>query len=260
MAPDPPGIPADLLGSMIEFAHGRMADARRSCAQSDRTAVLHALHQLKGMCVHTGDEVLVRRVHAVEARATAAADIEMIASVLASGLPPIGAALEALDPHRTLPRTRELTDVIHPVLAEARRVAGRRGIALTLVPPRRSFALPARTAMMLVDLLGHLVRNAVVHGSGDGAVTVAIDVTVGDGGLVCSVENTGRLRDEPPDPGVDTGRGLALTAVADQVRRAGGRFEHGRTDGGYAARIRLPESWCEPARPSNHSEKSPFTH
>lgn len=237
-----PGLPANLLGQLIDYAHGRIAYARAGADNADRTGVLHALHQLKGICAHAADETLVVRIHQLEDTVVQCATSEAITQALRDELPPIEAALEHLDPRGDAIRTLELDDIVARAGVEARRIAARRDIDLSLATTSPTGAtIPARTAMMVFDVIGHLVRNAVVHGAGDRRVSVAFTVRLDpDTGLTWEVTNHGRLARRTDEIDLDSGRGVALGAVGAELARNGGRLEHGPLPDGYRAVIHLP--------------------
>jgi len=243
-----PGLPANLLGQLIDYAHGRIAYARSAAANADRTGVLHALHQLKGICAHTADEMLVSRIHVLEDTVLQCTNTEAIALALGAELPAIETALEQLDPRGEAIRTIALDDIVARAAVEARRIASRRDIDLALAQADPTgVTIPARTAMMLLDVIGHLVRNAVVHGARDRRVRVAFHVGVDSTtGLVWEVTNHGPVAARGGRPDIDSGRGIALDAVAAELARNGGRLDHGPLADGYRAAIHLPAgALCE---------------
>jgi HPt (histidine-containing phosphotransfer) domain-containing protein len=235
-------LPANLLGQLIDYAHGRTAYARSAADNADRTGVLHALHQLKGICAHTADDSLVARIHHLEDTVLQCVTAEAITHALRDELPAIEAALEQLDPRGDAIRTLALDDIVARAGVEARRIAARRDIDLALAPTAPTGAIiPARTAMMVLDVIGHLVRNAVVHGAGDRQVNVVFTVRVDpDMGLTWEVTNHGRLARGTDEIDIDSGRGVALDAVGAELARNGGRLEHGPLPDGYRAVIHLP--------------------
>ncbi len=248
MSPDHESyVPPLLLGLMIDHAHGRIAYARGACANSDRTGVLHALHQLKGMCAHTRDDRLTERIHQLEDAVIGCGDIPHIKGVLDHQLPQVEAALRALDPRGDAVHVLPLDDIVERVVAETRRVAARRGVHLTLgVPPPTDALVAARSGMVLLDHLGHLVRNAVAHGAASGSVTVKMVLRVDPtDGLTWIVANQGAV-ETAGAVDIDAGRGVALAAVAADLARIGGRLEHGPVDGGYQASIHLPADALRP--------------
>lgn len=242
------GLPPNLLGQLIDYAHGRIAYARSAAGNADRTGVLHALHQLKGICAHAADEALAGRIHELEERVLRSSGPDAIVEALRDELPEIESALEHLDHRGSAIRALPLDDIVARAAAEARRVAKRRHVELTLAHTDPTGAtIPARTAMMLFDVIGHLVRNAVVHGSANGRVAVAFHIHVHpDTGLSWEVANRGQHASSPPALDIDSGRGIALDAVGAELVRNGGRLEHGPVTDGYRATIHLPpDALCE---------------
>lgn len=233
-------LPADVLGVLLDAAHGRMAAARRAAAGARGPELALALHSLKGLCGQAGATDLARVVHELEdacdGPAGASADLEARLGAVAAGLEALPGADRAV---RVLP----VEAVVDRIVSEMDGVASRRGVRLAVERAGRpGLALPARTAGLLLDVLGHLARNAVVHGGATGAVRVRIflDRAV-DGQLVAEVSDDGTGSGAPPaPPDLDAGRGRGLDAAAARVRDAGGRLTHGPATNGYRARLALP--------------------
>ncbi len=187
-----------------------------------------AAHSLKGLTAQAGDIALAEEVHALESA------IEELRRVDAPARPaPVAAIVERLHEveHALAARTGpgvtrdvELQQIADAASTEVRRVADRRGIVVSVelvVPP--GIRVPRRVAGVLVDALGHILRNAVTHGSPHGgAIRIAfrrepegLSVVIGDRGNAES-----RAVEHAPD--LDSGRGVGLRAAHSRLTAIGG--------------------------------------
>lgn len=177
--------------------------------------------------MQAGDIALAEEVHAIEpaldelgrdsgdrAAATAAV-VERIRAVeraLASRVGP-GVA-----------RDVDLEQVADAARAEALRAAARRDVLLSVeVVVPRGARVPRRIAGVLVDVLGHLARNAVAHGTPDGG-TLRISVETGPEVLTIVVADHGdrERANVTRRPDLTSGRGVGLRAVQGRLAALGG--------------------------------------
>lgn len=232
---------------MIDVALGRVERVRAALDHSDLNRVVRELHQLKGACLTSNQTALAERVHSLEAL-VAAGPTPTLRSRVTDELSAIAQAIDRIDGHRPDGRMTVTSQMVEMIWGEAVRASSRRDVDLTRIEkPITVTELPVRTSALLVDLCGHLVRNAVVHGSGGGAVAIALGVDHTDGTLCVSVVSRGRTRHGVGDVTADHGRGVALAAIQYELRQQGGLLRHGPTSDGYVAEIRLPDEWMRPA-------------
>jgi chemotaxis protein histidine kinase CheA len=206
-----------------------------------------AAHSLKGLTAQAGDIALAEEVHSIEtaleqlriidvhARSAAAAD-------LITRLRAVEARLTARGGPDAV-RDMDLQQVADAARAEVQRVARRRGIAVTVelvMPP--AIRIPRRVAGVLVDALGHILRNAVTHGTQHGgALHIAFSrepdtllVVVGDRGNAES-----RAADRVPD--LESGRGVGLQAAHSRLTAIGGDLTLSPAPwGGTSVTVRVP--------------------
>ncbi len=249
----PPELSASLLGLYIDEALGR-AEAivaaltvRTSPNDGDVDWAMLAAHSLKGLTAQVGDVALAEEVHALEGA------IEELRRFDASARSaPVAIIVERLHgTERTLAgragpgvtRDVELEQIADAASAEVRRVADRRGIDVSvemIVPP--GIRIPRRAAGVLVDALGHILRNAVTHGSPHGgAIRIAfrrepdaLSVVIGDRGNAES-----RAAERTPD--LDTGRGVGLQAAHSRLTAIGGDLTLSPAPwGGTSVTVRVP--------------------
>ena len=252
--PRPPhDLSPQLLGLYIDEALGRAAAivaALTVQAPPDDGAIdwaMLAAHSLKGLTAQAGDIALAEDVHDVE---TALHDLRTLdvpaRSAAATDLITRLRSIEARLTTRGGPnavRDIELQQVADAARAEVRRVATRRGIAVTveLVMPQ-DIRIPRRVAGVLVDALGHILRNAVTHGTQHGgALHIAFSrepetllVVVGDRGNAES-----RAVDRTPD--LESGRGVGLQAAHSRLTAVGGDLTISPAPwGGTSVTVRVP--------------------
>ncbi len=206
-----------------------------------------AAHSLKGLTAQAGNIALAEEVHALEGA------IEELRRLDASVRPtPTAIIVERLHGiERTLAghegpgvtRDVELEQIADAAATEVRRVADRRGIAVSVelvVPP--GIRVPRRIAGVLVDALGHILRNAVIHGSPHGgAIRIAfrrepkaLSVVIGDRGNAES-----RAVEHAPD--LDSGRGVGLQAAHSRLTAIGGDLTFSPAPwGGTSVTLRAP--------------------
>ncbi len=238
---------AAVLGTFLDAAFGRIVATREAAASGDADGVLLELHSLKGLCAQAGERASALMVHELEERVATAGPA---GSQLASGLARIEAALAAIPGAATAPRTVPATAVLERIVDELRAVAARRGVDLRVAQAiAPGDPVPRRTAGLLFDVLGHLARNAVVHGASAGRVTVRVAIGVAADGVTCTIEDDGT--GPPPrregSVDIDAGRGRGLAAASARVAQAGGRLVHGPTPSGFHAQVWLPPDWLRPA-------------
>lgn len=240
-----PDFAAAALGTFLDAAFGRIAAARHAAAAGNAEELLLELHSLKGLCAQAGARGPAEVAHDLEERVLT----EGVATpALASGLDGVEATLATMPGAATAPRTVPVAAVVERIAGEMRAVARRRGVDVQVAataPAQQS--LPRRTAGLLFDVLGHLARNAVVHGAGGGRVRVALTVVLDADGITCTLDDDGAVNraDVPVD--VDAGRGLGLAAASARVTQAGGRIEYGARSPGFRATVWLPPDWCHAA-------------
>ena len=206
-----------------------------------------AAHSLKGLTAQAGDIALADEVHALEGA------IQQLRSIEAAERPaPVALIVERLHAvERTLTsragpgvtRDVDLEQIADAAAAEVRRIADRRGIAVSVelvVPP--GIRVPRRAAGVLVDALGHILRNAVTHGSPHGgAIRIAfrresdaLSVVIGDRGNAES-----RAAERVPD--LDSGRGVGLQAAHSRLTAIGGDLTLSPAPwGGTSVTVRVP--------------------
>lgn len=243
-----------LLGIYVDEALGRVASIVAALtvgpAPDDATLdwVMLPAHSLKGLTAQAGDVRLAEEVHSIEgalgrlrtanldARATPASEI-------VERLRAIERELQG----RVAPAARQidLRQIADAVAAEVRRVASRQQVQVgvdLLVP--EGVAISRRVGGVLIDALGHVARNAVVHGTPRGGTVrivfsrepEAIVVVLSDHG---SAPGTGAPGERPPD--LDSGRGVGLQAAHGRLMSVGGELSlSSGAWGGTSVTIRLP--------------------
>lgn len=249
----PPELSASLLGLYVDEALGR-AEAMvaaltvgTSPTDGDVDWAMLAAHSLKGLTAQAGDTALAEEVHDIEGaleqmrRADASAR-SAGATAIVERLHVIEQALTARGGPGVI-RDVALQEIADAAAAEVRRVADRRAIAVSVelvVPP--GIRVPRRDAGVIVDALGHILRNAVTHGSPHGgAIRIAfsrepdsLSVVVGDRGNAES-----RAADRIPD--IDSGRGVGLQAAHSRLTAIGGSLTLSAAPwGGTSVTVRIP--------------------
>lgn len=126
---------------------------------------------------------------------------------------------------------------------EALRAAARRGVRLSVevVVPRNA-RVPRRIAGVLVDVLGHLARNAVAHGTPDGG-TLRITVESGPDLLTVVVSDHGdrERANVTRRPDLTSGRGVGLRAAQGRLAALGGDLSVSAGPwGGTSVTVRIP--------------------
>lgn len=234
MPDPPPPLTARLVGLYVDEALGR-AEAivaaltvRTTPDDGDIDWAMLAAHSLKGLTAQAGDAALAADVHDIEDALVALrhADASARAPAAAALVQRLHAVEQSLTAQLRPGVTRDvdLQEIADAAAAEIRRIADRRDITVTaelVVPP--GIRIARRTAGVLVDALGHILRNAVTHGSPHGgAIHVAfrkepetLSVVVGDRGNALS-----RSADRAPD--LDSGRGIGLQAAHSRLTAIGG--------------------------------------
>ncbi len=242
-----------LLGLYLDEALGRAAaivaalTVGTSPTDGDVDWAMMAAHSLKGLTAQAGDLVLAGEVHELE---DALQELRRVDA--AERPPPVADIVERLRgieqalSGRVVPgvmRDVELEQIADGAAAEVRRVASRRGIDVSLeliVPP--GIRVPRRIAGVLVDALGHILRNAVRHGSPHGgAVRIAfrrepdaLSVVIGDRGNAES-RGAGSALD------LDGGRGIGLQAAHSRLTAIGGSLTRSPAPwGGTSVTIGVP--------------------
>lgn len=206
-----------------------------------------AAHSLKGLTAQAGDIALAEEVHALEGAIEELRRVEAVerpapVAFIVERLHAVERALTSrIGPGVT--RDVELEQIADAAAAEVRRVADRRGIAVSVelvVPP--GIRVPRRIAGVLVDALGHILRNAVTHGSPHGgAIRVAfrrepdaLSVVIGDRGNAAS-----RAVEHRPD--LDSGRRVGLLAAHSRLTAIGGDLTLSAAPwGGTSVTVRAP--------------------
>ena len=249
----PPGLSASLLGLYIDEALGR-AEAivaaltvRATPDDGDVDWAMLAAHSLKGLTAQAGDTVLAENVHDIEGaleemRRVDASARSAAATAIVERLRVIEQALTSrAGPDVT--RDVALQEIADAAAAEVRRVADRRGISVSVVlEVPHGIRVPRRIAGVLIDALGHILRNAVTHGSPHGgAIRIAfrrepdsLSVVVGDRGNAES-----RAAERAPD--LDSGRGVGLQAAHSRLTAIGGDLTLSSAPwGGTSVTVRVP--------------------
>lgn len=235
------GREAALLGTFLDAAEGRIAAIRRASVAGERDDVAYALHSLKGLCAQADQLELAERCHRLEERLDAVG-----ADELTLELDVVGRALAAIPGADRATRTMPASAIADRIAGELAAVARRRDVRLTFDRAEvGEVAIPRRTAALLLDVMGHLGRNAVVHGARHGRVRVALRIVEAGGGLVCELTDDGSGSPPVATAGLDSGRGLGLAAARSRVEAAGGALECGPVASGFRARASLPAEWLQ---------------
>jgi chemotaxis protein histidine kinase CheA len=259
--PDSPDLDPALLGLYVDEAIGRAIaivaalTVRATPDDADVRWAAEAAHSLKGLTMQAGDAALAAEVHAIESQLE-----EIHAAPVAERGPATEAAVERVRAveralaGRAAPAAREvdLRQVADAARDEALRVADRRGVpvAVEVVVPAEA-RVPRRVAGVLVDVLGHLARNAVVHGTPDGG-TLRIVVDVGPESLTVVMADHGdRARiNAVRRPDMASGRGVGLRAAQGRLAALGGELAISPGPwGGTSVTVRIPREAPDPPRP-----------
>lgn len=256
MCPDPvTRLDSALMGLYVDEALGRVASIVAALtvrpAPDDATLDWVALpaHSLKGLTAQAGDLHLAEEVHAVETslgelrRMTDPDARARAASTIAERLHVIERALQG----RAEPGARriDLRQIADAVAAEVRRVAERRQVkvGIDLVVPD-GISIPRRIGGVLIDALGHIARNAVVHGTPRGGTVrivfahepEAIVVVLSDHGSTGAREGASEGTTT-----VESGRGVGLQAAHGRLMAVGGELSlSSGAWGGTSVTIRVP--------------------
>jgi chemotaxis protein histidine kinase CheA len=242
-----------LIGLYVDEALGRaeaiVAALTVQAAPDDGDVdwAMLAAHSLKGLTAQAGDTALAEEVHDIEGALDALRRVDASArSAAATAIIERLHGVERRLAGRAGPsdtRDVEIQQIADAASAEVRRIADRRGInvSVELVVPA-DVRVPRRVAGVLVDALGHILRNAVTHGSSHGgAIRIAfssgpetLSVVVGDRGNAES-------RAAEPSPDLDGGRGIGLRAAQSRLTAIGGEVSLSAAPwGGTSVTIRVP--------------------
>jgi chemotaxis protein histidine kinase CheA len=206
-----------------------------------------AAHSLKGLTAQAGDTALATDVHDIESaleelRNLGEATRPPAATAIVTRLHAIEVTLAAYGGPSTV-RDVALQQIADAAEAEVRRVADRRAITVTVeltFPP--DIRVPRRIAGVLIDALGHILRNAVTHGSPHGgAIRIAfrrepdtLSIVVGDRGNAES-----RAAERAPD--LESGRGVGLQAAHSRLTAIGGELTLSAAPwGGTSVTVHVP--------------------
>jgi len=249
----------ELIGLYVDEALGRaeaiVAALTVQAAPDDGDVdwAMLAAHSLKGLTAQVGDTALADEVHDIENALDELRRVhESARSAAATAIVERLHRVERMLARRAGPSVKgdvELQRIAEAASAEVRRVADRRGInvSVELVVPA-GVRVPRRAAGVLVDALGHILRNAVTHGSSHGgAIRIAfssgpetLSVVVGDRGNAES-------RAAEPSPDLDSGRGVGLRAAQSRLTAIGGEVSLSATPwGGMSVTIRVPRGGRTP--------------
>lgn len=242
-----------MLGLYVDEALGR-AEAivaaltvRATPNDGDVDWAMLAAHSLKGLTAQAGDTALADEVHGIEGaleelRRIDDAPRSAAAAMIIRRLHVIEQALTARGGPSVV-RDVELQQIADAANSEVRRVADRRGITVTVdLSLPENVRVPRRIAGVLIDALGHVLRNAVTHGSPHGgAIRISftrepstLSVVVGDRGNAQS-----RAADRVPD--LESGRGVGLQAAHSRLTAIGGDLTLSPAPwGGTSVTIRVP--------------------
>lgn len=235
------------LRERAERAEAEREQALETARLGERTRIAREMHDVLAhrislVSMHAGALEYRGGVSEEEARAAAGVirehatlalqDLREVIGVLRDG--PTGADGDGARPERPQPTLRDLPDLV-----SQSREAGvdvRLHADVTAEPP----ATAGRTAFRVVQ---EGLTNARKHG-GAGPVDVTVTARRGEEILVAV---TNPLRDSRDGPAVPVpGSGTGLTGLAERIRLAGGRLEHGVVGAAFRLRAWLP--WEEGAR------------
>jgi signal transduction histidine kinase len=249
---DPTALGAPLLGLYIDEAIGRAAAIVAALTvhaepdDADVTWALEAAHSLKGLTMQAGDAAVAEEVHAIESALDdlrTAPNRAAPAAAITERLRAVERALAARA-GPTVARDVGLEDVASSARAEALRVAANRGVAVSvdLVVPADA-RIPRRLAGVLVDVLGHIVRNAVAHGTPRGGSVRIVFEQAADA-LVVAVSDRGdsdRTTNVTRRPDMNSGRGAGLRAARGRLAAIGGELTvSAGAWGGTSVTVRIP--------------------
>ena len=241
------------MGIYVDEALGRAATiiaALTVRATPDDAAIDWAAlpaHSLKGLAAQAGDLPLAEEVHRIETALGALIEIPEAhradaAAAVVDRLREVQRALEGQAGPEVV-RDVALEQIASEASTELRRIADRHGVrvGVDLVSPPGA-RVPRRIAGVLLDALGHIVRNAVTHGTPRGGTVrmvfestpESIIVIVSDRG---ATDRSGAER--PPD--LDSGRGVGLRAAHGRLMAIGGDLTVASGAwGGTSVTIRMP--------------------
>ena len=240
-----------LLGLYIDEAVGRAKaivaalTARPDPADGDIAWAAEAAHSLKGLTMQAGDTPLAEEVHAIETDLEAlrhGADPTVAAGIVAR-VHAVEAALVARGGPGVV-QDIDVQEVADAARAEALRVASHRGVhvSVDLIVPQ-GLRVPRRVGGVLVDVLGHLARNAVVHGTPEGGA-VRLVFETDDDGLTVVVSDRGdsdRRTNVTRRPDLSSGRGVGLRAAHGRLAALGGELSVASGAwGGTSVTVRIP--------------------
>lgn len=244
---------ADLLGLYIDEALGR-AEAivaaltvRVTPDDSDVDWAMLAAHSLKGLTAQAGDTALADEVHDVEGAIEDLRRVDESArSVATTAIVGRLQGIERSLGDRARPgvtRDLELQQIADAAAAEVRRVADRRHINVSVVlEVPTAIRVPRRIAGVLVDALGHILRNAVTHGSPHGgAIRIAFRREPDALSVVVSDRGNAESRAAERAPDLDSGRGVGLQAAHSRLTAIGGALTLSPAPwGGTSVTVRVP--------------------
>jgi signal transduction histidine kinase len=240
------------MGLYIDEALGRVAaiiaalTVRAVPAEAEIDWAALPAHSLKGIVAQAGDLPLAEEVHAIEAdlgalRMLPETERTQAAVAVVDRLRAVQRGLE----DRVAPglvRDVPLEQIAREAEGEVRRVADRRGVpvAVDLVVPAGA-RIARSLAGVLLDALGHVVRNAVTHGTPRGG-TIRMVFEPGPESLVVIVSDRGSTGGGTTrEPDLDSGRGVGLRAAHGRLMAIGGDLSVASGAwGGTSVTIRLP--------------------
>ena len=252
--PDPPiNQNAELMGLYVDEALGRVAaiiaalTVRTTPADAEIDWAALPAHSLKGIAAQAGDLPLAEEVHAIETaldalRGIPEADRRDAATAVVDRLRGVQESLQDRAGPAVV-RDVALEQIAEEAGTEARRVAERRGVRVVvdLVVPAGA-RVPRRIAGVLLDALGHIVRNAVTHGTPRGGTLRMVFEPAIDS-LVVIVSDRGATDRAAAErkPDLDSGRGVGLRAAHGRLMAIGGELSVASGAwGGTSVTIRLP--------------------
>lgn len=231
-----------LTSIALDTALERLETAEQAARSGSRDQLLMALHSAKGLCGQLGEDLLAGRLHLIEDAVLDPAGV--VSAVVAGQIGEVHKVLSLQVSEAGIPRTVSAEALLARVERDLTQTARRRGVDAFCHVEADSLDIPGRTAGLLLDLLGHLTRNAIVHGGRDGQVHVRLSLT-GDSDRLHLVVSDGGGRTAAPSQSVDrdSGRGLGLAAVRARLADVGGRCDVAFSDDGATVTICLPLRW-----------------
>ena len=249
----PPELSASLLGLYVDEAFGRaeamVAALTVSTSPTDEDVdwAMLAAHSLKGLTAQAGDIALAQEVHDIEGaleqmRRVDASARTAAATALVERLHVIEQALTVRGGPGVI-RDIALQEIADAAATEVRRIADRRSISVSvMLEVPAGIRVPRRIAGVLVDALGHILRNAVTHGSPHGgAIRIAFRREPDSLSVVVSDRGNAESRAAEHTPDMDSGRGVGLQAAHSRLTAVGGDLTLSPAPwGGTSVTIRVP--------------------